>query len=48
MGLRLSKFGERFTRRTGALELMDDMGRAMSGEDSALCWAGVIPEEFLQ
>jgi len=31
-GLRLSAFGERFTRKTGALELMDDLGRAMSGE----------------
>lgn len=27
-----SKFGERFTRRTGALELMDDLGAAMAGE----------------
>jgi len=41
--LRLSKFGERFTRRTGALELMDDLGRAMSGETSAVMLGGGNP-----
>ncbi len=43
MSLRLSKFGERFTRRTGALELMDDLGRAMSGEAAALMLGGGNP-----
>ena len=39
-----SKFGERFTRRTGALELMDDLGRAMGGEHAdALMLGGGNP-----
>ena len=39
-----SKFGERFTRRTGALELMDDLGRAMGGENTdALMLGGGNP-----
>lgn len=43
MTLRLSKFGERFTRHTGALELMDDLGRAMSGDEQALMLGGGNP-----
>lgn len=43
MTLRLSKFGERFTRLTGSLELMDDLGRAMSGESEALMLGGGNP-----
>jgi valine--pyruvate aminotransferase len=39
-----STFGERFTRRTGALELMDDLGRAMGGEHTdALMLGGGNP-----
>ena len=41
--LRLSAFGERFTRPTGALELMDDLGRAMSGESKQLMLGGGNP-----
>jgi len=41
--LNLSKFGERFTRRTGALELMEDLGRAMSGEYDVLSLGGGNP-----
>jgi len=32
-----SKFGKRFTRHTGASELMDDMGAAMDGSGSMTC-----------
>lgn len=41
--LKLSAFGERFTRLTGALELMDDLGRAMAGESSELMLGGGNP-----
>jgi len=41
--LKLSAFGERFTRSTGALELMDDLGKAMSGESSELMLGGGNP-----
>jgi valine--pyruvate aminotransferase len=41
--LRLSKFGQRFARRSGALELMDDLGRAMSGEQEVLLLGGGNP-----
>ncbi|MBN1240096.1 MAG: valine--pyruvate transaminase [Gammaproteobacteria bacterium] len=41
MSFRTSSFGERFTRPTGALELMDDLGRAMAGDrDLALLGGG--------
>jgi valine--pyruvate aminotransferase len=43
VSLRLSAFGRRFARHTGALELMDDLGRAVSGEDSALLLGGGNP-----
>ena len=43
MGLKLSAFGERFTRATGALELMDDLGQAMGGESAALMLGGGNP-----
>ncbi len=38
-----SKFGERFTRLTGAAELMDDLGLATGGEHSALLLGGGNP-----
>ena len=34
-----SKFGERFTRPTGARQLMDDLGDALSG-DRSICMLG--------
>jgi valine--pyruvate aminotransferase len=43
MALKLSRFGERFTRRTGALELMEDLGLVMSGERPALMMGGGNP-----
>ena len=41
--LRLSDFGQRLTRRTGAYELMDDLGRATGGEHSVLMLGGGNP-----
>jgi valine--pyruvate aminotransferase len=38
-----SKFGERYTRPTGALELMQDLGAAMDGEHSTLLLGGGNP-----
>ena len=38
-----SKFGERYTRHTGALELMQDLGVAMDAEDSTLLLGGGNP-----
>ncbi len=38
-----SKFGERYTRSTGALELMEDLGAAMDGDDSTLLLGGGNP-----
>ena len=38
-----SKFGERFSRLTGAAELMDDLGLATAGEHSALLLGGGNP-----
>ena len=43
MTLRLSKFGERFTRSTGAAELMEDLGLVMAGERDALLLGGGNP-----
>jgi valine--pyruvate aminotransferase len=43
MSLKLSKFGERFSRSTGALELMEDLGDAMSGERAQLMLGGGNP-----
>jgi valine--pyruvate aminotransferase len=38
-----SKFGERYTRATGALELMEDLGVAIDGENSTLLLGGGNP-----
>ncbi|MCZ6497361.1 MAG: valine--pyruvate transaminase [Gammaproteobacteria bacterium] len=38
-----SKFGDRYTRPTGALELMQDLGAAMDGEHSMLLLGGGNP-----
>ncbi len=45
---RLSRFGERFTRETGALELMDDLGHAMSGERKVAMLGGGNPGRIPQ
>ena len=42
----LSVFGQRFTRPTGALELMDDLGRAMGGEGDAAFLGGGNPAKI--
>ncbi len=41
--MELSRFGKRFARSTGALELMDDLGRAMSGETDVIMLGGGNP-----
>ena len=43
MPFRVSAFGERFTRPTGALELMDDLGRAMAGDRDVAFLGGGNP-----
>ncbi len=43
MSLKLSVFGRRYARPTGILELMDDLGNAMSGDDPALMLGGGNP-----
>jgi valine--pyruvate aminotransferase len=40
MPFELSQFGERFTRPTGALELMDDLGQALEGGDRSVLMLG--------
>lgn len=46
MNLKLSIFGERFSRRSGALELMDDLGSALGGDSSALALGGGNPAKI--
>ncbi len=43
MAFRFSAAGEHFTRPSGALELMDDLGQAMAGECEALLLGGGNP-----
>ena len=43
MTIRWSSFGERFTRRTGSLELMADLGEALTEESTALFLGGGNP-----
>jgi valine--pyruvate aminotransferase len=43
MALNLSVFGQRFTRSTGALQLMDDLGNALAGESPQLMLGGGNP-----
>ncbi len=38
--MKLSKFGEKFTRRAGITELMDDLGAAMAGGDMLMLGGG--------
>jgi len=46
MKLKLSTFGERFSRRSGALELMDDLGSALGGDSEALMLGGGNPAKI--
>lgn len=41
--MRLSQFGQKFTARTGILELMDDLGHAMSGSEKKFMLGGGNP-----
>lgn len=43
MRFKLSRFGERFTRPTGAYELMDDLGRALPAGPNVLMLGGGNP-----
>lgn len=43
MTMQWSSFGERFTRRTGSLELMEDLGDALTTESTALFLGGGNP-----
>ena len=43
MTMQWSSFGERFTRHTGSLELMEDLGEALTAESSALFLGGGNP-----
>ena len=43
MTMQWSSFGERFTRRTGSLELMEDLGEALTEESAALFLGGGNP-----
>jgi valine--pyruvate aminotransferase len=38
--MNLSKFGEKFTRKAGITELMDDLGAAMAGDDMLMLGGG--------
>jgi len=46
MSLKLSRFGARFTRSTGALELMDDLGNALGGDQTQLMLGGGNPAKI--
>jgi valine--pyruvate aminotransferase len=46
MPLKLSRFGARFTRSTGALELMDDLGSALGGDEARLMLGGGNPAKI--
>ena len=41
--MKFSKFGNRFTRHTGARQLMDDLGAAMTSEDPVMMLGGGNP-----
>ena len=41
--MQFSKFGNRFTRHTGARQLMDDLGAAMATEDHVMMLGGGNP-----
>lgn len=41
--MQVSKFGQHFTRNTGARELMDDLGAALAGDDPVMMLGGGNP-----
>src|SRR6266849_5749845 len=43
ISMQLSNFGKKLTQKTGILELMDDLGKAMSGEEKMLMLGGGNP-----
>ena len=43
--MRLSEFGQKFTARTGILQLMDDLGHAMSGSEKKYMLGGGNPAQ---
>ena len=46
MALKLSRFGARFTRATGALELMDDLGSVLASDEPQLMLGGGNPAKI--
>jgi len=44
--MNLSKFGERYTRYSGILQLMDDLGDALSGQERMLMMGGGNPAQI--
>ncbi|MBT8080049.1 MAG: valine--pyruvate transaminase [Gammaproteobacteria bacterium] len=46
--MKFSAFGERFTRSTGALQLMDDLGAALDSEEPVLMLGGGNPARIPQ
>ena len=41
--MKFSKFGQKFTRKTGILQLMDDLGNALAGSEPVLMLGGGNP-----
>ena len=46
--MKLSEFGEKFTSKSGILELMDDLGKAVSGADHVCMLGGGNPGSIEQ
>jgi valine--pyruvate aminotransferase len=46
--MKLSRFGEKYTTKTGILELMDDLGRAMEGRERICMLGGGNPAHIPQ
>lgn len=46
--MELSAFGQQFTRQSGILQLMDDLGRALAGSEEALMLGGGNPAHIPQ
>jgi valine--pyruvate aminotransferase len=44
--MKLSKFGQKFTRNSGILQLMDDLGHAMAGDEPVLMMGGGNPSHI--
>ena len=41
--MKLSKFGQKFTSGAGIISLMDDLGRALAGDDEMIMMGGGNP-----